>query len=227
MRRFFRNNGLSVVAFGLFLVALVGQAVAGYATHAEDQREHGEEVDTLGRYLGSGHFLESVFENWESEFLQMALFVILTAVLVQRGSAESHEPNEHGGPSEEKKKERQTRADRRRPDAPWPVRVGGVIEEVYSMSLSLALGSLFVASFVLHAVTGLANWRTEQVAHGQRPGGLLDYVGSAQFWFESFQNWQSEFLAVGVLIVLTIFLRQRGSAQSKAVGAPHAQTGPG
>ncbi len=224
MRRLVRDNALSLTAFGLFAVSLVAQAITGYYANNEEQREHSEAPLDFGAYLGSGHFLESVFENWESEFLQMALFVLLTALLIQRGSAESKKPREEDLESEAQA-EREEAIDRRRSDAPWPVRVGGAAQALYSYSLFIALALLFAFSFALHAVTGLANWRAEQTSHGQTPGGLLAYVGGPQFWFESFQNWQSEFLAVFALVVLTIFLRQRGSPQSKPVGAPHAQTG--
>lgn len=225
MRRFLRDNGLSLVAFALFAVALVGQGIAGYYHHLDEELAHEDSPPSVGAYLASGHFLESVFENWESEFLQMALFVILTAMLVQRGSAESRKPHVEELRSEDEE-ERLTPRDRARVDAPWPVRVGGPAEKLYSHSLSLALGVLFVFSFVLHAVTGYEAWRADQLQHGQHVGSVITYVTGPRFWFESFQNWQSEFLAVGALIVLTIFLRERGSPQSKPVGASHAQTGP-
>jgi hypothetical protein len=216
VRRALRNNGLSIVAFGLFALAIVGQAVAGFGVASNDAREHGEQAPSFGAYLTSGHFLEALSENMESEFLQMAVFVLLTAYLFQRGSAESNDPN-----AKERALDRRTG-----PGSPWPARAGGLVSKVYAHSLSIALLVLFAGFFVLHAITGHAVWRAEQVRHGLRPGGIVDYATDAQFWFESFQNWQSEFFSVGVLVVLTIFLRERGSEQSKAVGAPHSQTGP-
>lgn len=222
MKRFVRDNALSLVAFALFLVSIVGQAFVGHRAHSEEQLAHGEPVPAFGAYLTSGHFLEGVFENMESEFLQMALFVLLTAWLIQRGSAESKAP-----PEEQAESSRATERDDPAPrdDAPWPVRVGGPISKAYGHSLSFALGLLFVISFCLHATTGVSQWRAEQIAHGSTPGGLTAYLSSAQFWFESLQNWQSEFFAVGALVVLTIFLRERDSPQSKPISAPHAQTG--
>ena len=145
----------------------------------------------------------------------MAAFVVLTIALKQKGSSESK-------PLEEKT---EAQKPKRRKDSPWPVRRGGWIEKVYENSLTIALAFLFALSFGLHALGGADHANRERARHGERPVGRLEYTGTAQFWFESFQNWQSEFLAVGTLIVLSIFLRQKGSPQSKEVEAPHAKTG--
>lgn len=217
MRRVLRDNALSIVMFGLFVVFWGGQSVAGWKQHNEDQREHGLSAVGWSDYLRSGAFLESTFENWESEFLQMAAFIMLSAVLIQRGSAESKDPDSARDDADPPVNTT--------PEAPAPVHRGGLILKLYSHSLGIALGSLFVLSFALHAVTGVANYNEEAGAHGQPTITIVAYVASATFWFESFQNWQSEFLSVGVLVVLSIFLRQKGSPESKPVHASHATTG--
>ena len=224
MRFRIRDHSLSLAALGLFLSSLIGQVVAGRLAYNEDQESHGEAPATLVDYLQTGHFGEATFENWESEFLQMGLFVLLTAFLVQRGSAESHKPKGENGAGKEPVRENPERH-RADPDAPWPVRRGGLALALYRNSLSIVLGVLFLAAFWGHAVTGAAEYSQEQLAHGQPGVGTLQYLASARFWFESFQNWQSEFLAVLALTVLSIWLRQQGSPQSKPVHAPHRQTG--
>jgi hypothetical protein len=218
MRRLLRDNGLSIAIFGLFFAFLAGQSLAGYLDYNATEVEHDRPPIGFASYLRSGDFVEAVFENWESEFLQMGLYVLLTAWLVQRGSAESKDPDtvrtdEAGGD------------ERRRPAASWPVRKGGPVLKLYENSLGIALLSLFAFSFVLHAIGGAEAYSQEQVEHGGRPVSMLGYLMTARFWFESFQNWQSEFLAIGAMVVLSIFLRQRGSPESKPVDAPHRETG--
>ena len=219
MRRILRENALSLVLGALFALALAGQAVTGLRTYNADQQAHGEPTVSLAGYLTSGHFAESVFENWESEFLQMALLVVLTAMLRQKGAAESKKLD---GPEPV---DADPRCARLTADRPWPVRRGGLALAIYEQSLSIALALLFVASLALHAAGGAREYSAEQLAHGEPAVSVLAYLGTARFWFESFQNWQSEFLAVAALMLLSIVLRQRGSPQSKPVAAPHAQTG--
>ena len=218
MRKWLRQNGLSIVMFVLFAISLVGQVLAGHRVHNQDQTEHQQPAVSLSHYLRSGHFVESVFENWESEFLQMAAFVLLTAYLYQKGSPESRklegEPDLDKHPRKSKKKE-----------SPWPVHRGGLALTLYSHSLSIALSLLFAISFLLHAAGGVSEYNQEQLEHGSQPIGMLTYIGTSRFWFESFQNWQSEFLSVGVLIVLSVFLRERHSPESKPVADPHHETG--
>jgi hypothetical protein len=218
MRDWLHRNSLSLTMFGLFLLFLAGQAVAGHREFNEDQRAHGQPVVSLGAYLSNPHFVEAVFENWESEFLQMGSFVLLTVWLRQRGSPES-KPLEGEEPVDA-----DPRRSRRR-NSPWPVHRGRWILKVYENSLSIALFSLFALSFVLHAVGGTGTYNEEQLIHGEPTVSVIQYVGTSRFWFESFQNWQSEFLAVGALAVLAIFLRQRGSPESKPVAAPNRETG--
>lgn len=224
MRRFLRDNGLSLVTLAFFLACLAGQSVAGHLAYDQDQREHGEPGVGYVEYLRTGHFGESVFENWESEFLQMGLYVFLTSFLVQRGSAESKAPDGEREAGEGRADEDPARHRRER-GAPWPVRVGGPVLRVYEHSLSLAFLVLFLVSFAGHALTGVVEYNAEAVAHGGRPVSTLVYMASARFWFESLQNWQSEFLAVASIVLLSIVLRQRGSPESKPVHAPAAQTG--
>jgi hypothetical protein len=219
VRRFFLENGLSLALFGLFAVFLFGQIATGFVAHNDELVEHGQQAMRIGRYLMSGHFLEALFENWESEFLQMAAFVLLTIKLRQKGSSESKSFDEAEEVDEDPRKHRRAR------NVPWPVKRGGVVLKLYEHSLSLALVALFLFSFVMHAVGGLSSVNEEHLLHGEARETLFEYVRSAQFWFESFQNWQSEFAAVGALVVLSIFLRERGSPQSKPVAAPHSETG--
>jgi hypothetical protein len=218
MRRVLRDNGLSITMFALFLVFLVAQSIAGFRASNSDNEEHGQPPESYGQYLTSGAFVEATFENWESEFLQLGAYVLLTALLIQKGSPESRNPDGDETDAD-------PRAHRDDPDAPGPVRRGGLALTFYEHSLSIALFALFVVSFVLHALGGHAEFNQEQLEHGQAAVSLWSFVTSSQFWFQSMQNWQSEFLAVGTLAVLGIFLRQRGSPESKPVAAPHAQTG--
>ena len=218
MRKMLRDNGLSIVLFAIFTITLIGQAFAGWRFENTTLAEHGAKTIGLAHYLVSGAFLSALFENWESEFLQMSAFVMLTAYLYQRGSPESKDPDKPAP------QDRDPALDANDKDAPWPVRAGGLVRVVYSHSLGLALFALFIASFVLHWVNSFRAEVEEAQLHGQAAPTLLEHLTSASFWFESFQNWQSEFLSTALLIVLAIFLRERGSPESKRVGAPNAQT---
>ena len=220
MRRVLRNNALSLTMFGLFLVFLVGQSFAGYRSSNNDNQDHGQPRESFAEYLTSGAFVEATFENWESEFLQLGVYVLFTAWLIQKGSPESKNPDGEESDAD-------PRAERDNPDAPGPVKRGGLALTLYEHSLSTALFALFLLSFVLHALGGHAEYNQQQLEHGQAAVSLWGFVTSSEFWFQSMQNWQSEFLAVGALAVLGIFLRQRGSPESKPVAAPHAQTGTG
>jgi uncharacterized protein DUF6766 len=223
MGKILRENGLSIVLGVLFLLFLVGQAASGYYAYNEEQQEHRQQTIEFINYLGTSHFLEATMENWESEFLQMFAFVVLTACLFQKGSAESKDPEE-----EEADVDRDPREARNKKDAPWPVRKGGVVLTLYEYSLSLAFLLLFFTSFILHAVGGAKEYNQNQLEHGSSELiTTLQYMETPRFWFESLQNWQSEFLAVFAMVVLSIFLRQRGSAESKPVDAAHSETGKG
>jgi hypothetical protein len=217
--KMFKRNGLSIVLLSLFLVTMAGQAVTGWGEHNDDEQAHGRPAIAFGEYLGTGHFWEATGENWESEFLQMAMFVLLTTFLYQKGSAES----KRIGVIEEQDVD--PRSFSKQPDVPGPVKRGGWLLRVYENSLGLAFLALFVVSFAIHAAGGLAEYNEERTAHNESPVALSSYVGSQRFWFESFQNWQSEFLSLAAMVIATIYLRQRGSAESKAVHAPHEETG--
>jgi hypothetical protein len=220
MRRFVREHSLSIVTFVVFLVIwLGGQTWAGHRSFNEEQRAHGDPTVSFSEYVTQAHFGEATFENWESEFLQMGVYVLLTAWLVQKGSAESKAPD--GDPTVEA----DPRGHRNDPDVPWPVRRGGWVLRVYENSLGIVMLGLFVLALVGHVVTGAHAYNAEQVAHDGPTISTWAYLFRSQFWFESLQNWQSEFLAVGSLVVLSVFLRQRGSPESKPVHAPHTRTG--
>jgi hypothetical protein len=220
MRRFVREHGLSIVALGAFLVLwLGGQSWAGHRAFNDERRSHGEPALSFPEYLTHADFGEATFENWESEFLQMGVYVLLTTWLVQRGSAESKPPE--GDP----KVEADPREHRNAAGAPWPVRRGGGVLRIYENSLSIALLGLFLLAFVGHLVTGTRAFNAEQMAHGEPTVSVPAFLFRAEFWFQSLQNWQSEFLAVGSLVILSVYLRQRGSSESKPVHASHASTG--
>jgi hypothetical protein len=222
MRRLLRENGLSIVWLGLFFLTLIfGQTVAGHREYNSEQKEHGRPEATYAEYIQSAHFVEATMENWESEFLQMFLFVVLTAFLYQKGSAESKK-------LDGEEVDRDPRRSKNKRDAPWPVRKGGLVLKLYENSLSLAFLVLFLAAFFLHAAGGAREYNQDQAEHGSAERvTTLQYMATSRFWFESLQNWQSEFLAVGLMVVLSIWLRQKGSPESKPVDAPHSQTGKG
>jgi hypothetical protein len=218
MKRFLRENSLGLVVFALFAVFLFGQSVTGHREYNADQRDHDEAEISYGSYLSSGAFVEATFENWESEFLQMGAYVLFTAWFVQRGSPESR-PLRGGMPQDEDPSTKSKRS-----DMPWPVRRGGVVLSIYRHSLSIAFLLLFVAAFLGHAAGGSREYSAEQKTHHQPAVSMPRYMTTSRFWFESFQNWQSEFLAVGSIVVLSIILREQRSPESKPVGAPHHET---
>jgi hypothetical protein len=214
MKRVLRENGLSIVLFILFAIFLAAQSVTGLYRYNEQQRQHDQPIVSYSEYVKGGEFLEATMENWESEFLQMFMFILLTAFLYQKGSAESNQLDRRQDPPKPP-----------RSDAPWPVRRGGIAKTLYSYSLSVAFFVLFAISIVLHAIGGAKEYSEEQMAHGGSAVGALEYISTSRFWFESFQNWQSEFLAIFAMVVFTIFLRQKGSPESKPVDSPHSETG--
>jgi hypothetical protein len=216
-RRFLFENALTLVSFAFFVVSMVGLVLAGRNAHNADQRQHGEQAVGIGEYLRSGSFLEATGENWESAFLQMGIFVLLTRFLYQRGSSESKRIEEPEAVDQDPREASDA-------DAPWPVRRGGFSLALYRNSLSIVAFALFGASLALHAIGGSMKYSEDQREHAGTPVSAVAYIATSQFWFESFQNWQSEFFSVGVLAVLTIWLRQQGSPQSKPVAAPTSDT---
>jgi hypothetical protein len=217
MKKLLKNNSLSLVFFILFLLSLGGQAVTGLKQHNQEMEEEGGQQLNMGQYFTSGHFLQSTFENWESEFLQMALFVILTMFLYQKGSSESKDP--------EKEEEVDREPNPRRRNAPWPVKKGGLVLSIYKHSLFYALAIIFILSFLVHWYGSLKDYNEEQILKHLPTETAFQYISNSRMWFESFQNWQSEFLSVFSIIVLSIFLREKGSPQSKPVDAPDSETG--
>jgi Domain of unknown function (DUF6766) len=185
----------------------------------DNQKEHNQPEVSYTSYLMSGHFVEAVFENWESEFLQMASYVLFTVFLYQKGSSESKTPGK-------KEKADEDPRDAKNKDTPGPVKEGGFALKLYENSLTITLFLLFLLSFLLPAIGGHDEYNKEQMEHGSSETvSVLGYIATSRFWFESFQNWQSEYLSVGVLIVLSIYLRQRGSPESKPAASPHSDTG--
>ena len=209
------DRALTLVLMAMFLIFLAAQYVTGYWEYNESQQHHGQAEIALPAYFATGHWWEGVFENWESEFLQMAVFVLLTTMLVQKGSPESRRTHS----------KELVDADPRdftdRPDAPWPVRRGGWILLLYENSLGLAFVVLFLVSWVGHAIGGYFAFASDQVEHGAARPVFMDYVTSSRFWFESFQNWQSEFFSIAAMVWLAVYLRQRHSPESKPVHASH------
>ncbi|PXY46365.1 DUF6766 family protein [Flavobacterium hydrophilum] len=217
MKTFLRNNGLGICFLLLFFGAFLGQIIFGFQEHNKELIDEGNTVINLSSYLVSGHFIQATFENWESEFLQMALLVILTVFLMQKGSSESKDLD--------KEEEVDREPSPTRKDAPWPVKKGGFILQIYKHSLSIVLLFLFIVSFVAHFYGSLKDENEQLLLKGKTLETASDYISDSRFWFESFQNWQSEFLSVFAIVVLTVYLRQIGSSQSKPIDAPNMETG--
>lgn len=213
--KFLRNNGLTIVLLIATGLSVAGLLNTGVVVHNRELAEHGKQTQTLLEYATSGHFLSALFENWESEFLQMSAYVVLTAYLYQKGSAESRDPDESD----------QVAADVSSGQALSSTRAGRMRAALYSHSLGIALLGLFLLSFLLHLRESTVAETVQSLSHGQRAPSVFSHLSSAQFWFESFQNWQSEFLSTAVIVVLSIFLRYKGSPESKPVEAPHDKTG--
>jgi hypothetical protein len=211
VKTFLRDNGLTIALLAMFLFSLSGMVMSGQAAYNDMLRAHDAAPVGLLAYMATGDFLSALFENWESEFLQMSAYVVLTAMLFQRGSAESRDPDAASRPGDELSSGRRAR----HPVLVW----------LYSYSLGLVLGTLFVLSLVLHWCASLAAASEEALRHGGAAQSLGSYLLDSRLWFESFQNWQSEFLSTAVLVVLSIFLRHKGSPESKPVSAPHGETG--
>jgi hypothetical protein len=221
MRRFLRDNSLSIFFFVIFVAALIGQAIAGHSLYNQEQLDHGGDPVSIWRYVTSSAFGQAVMENWQSEYLQFTLFMLATVWLLQRGSPESKEPHAAGVESDQRQRVR-GHADS---DSPLWARTGGMRTALYSNSLLIVMAVIFVGAWLAQSVTGWTQFNDEQAQHGAAGISWLSYVGTSNFWEATFQNWQSEFLAVGSFVVLAIFLRQRGSPESKPVGAPHEATG--
>ncbi len=216
---FLKNNCLSIALLLIFALTLVGQYITGWKVYSEEEIRHGNTPASLTEYVTEGHFLEALFENWESEFLQMGVYVAFTVFLFQKGSSESKRP----GVTE--RVDLVLPESKDDPKMPWPVRKGGLALALYENSLAIAFGLLFLVSFAIHVYGGLLEYNSEQLEHGEQAVSALEFIGTSDFWFQSFQNWQSEFLSIAVMVILTIFLRQRGSPESKPVDSYHSDTG--
>jgi uncharacterized protein (DUF486 family) len=221
MRQRLRDNGLGITFGLLFLGALIAQALVGHADFNAEQLAHSDPTLSLGRYVTSSEYWVDVMENWQSEYLQFTLFIYLTVWLVQRGSPESKAVDDAGAGSEKEERVEE----HAQPDSPAWAKAGGWRTTLLANSLVIVMGLIFLATWCGQAVTGRITYNAEQLDHQQEPVSLLAYVVTPDFWNRTLQNWQSEFLAVGSMAVLAIYLRQRGSPESKRVGAPHHETG--
>jgi hypothetical protein len=221
MRRFLRENGLTLVFLGLFLGALILQAIAGHAAFNAEQDQMLAPHVSLARYVFSSAFGVAVMENWQSEYLQFTLFILLTVWLVQRGSPESKELHKAGRESDKEQKVGR-HADA---DSPRWARAAGARRALYENSLLVVMGGIWIGTWVAQSLTGVVDYNAQRLSSHQPPISWVDYVGSASFWERTLQNWQSEFLAVGSMAILAVYLRQRGSPESKPVGASHGATG--
>jgi len=221
MKSFARDNGLGLFFLGIFLVALALQTLTGWQDFNNSQLRHGSEAIGYGRYLLSSEFGVAMLENWQSEYLQFALYISATVWLLQRGSPESKELGQAGGESDREQKIGRHADD----DSPLWARVGGVRTRVFSNSLLIVMGTIWLLSWLGQSITGRVAYNEERLEHHQSGLDYVQYLGSADFWERTFQNWQSEFLAVGSMAVLAVYLRQRGSPESKPVGEAHGHTG--
>jgi hypothetical protein len=221
MRRVLRENSLALFFLTIFLAALVAQALVGHSDFNDDQLAHDDPTISLGRYLTSSAFLVDVMENWQSEYLQFTLMIIATVWLVQRGSTESKPLDRVGTESDEEQKIGEHAV----PDSPKWAKAGGLRLFVFSNSLVAVMAAIWVGSWFAQLVTGRIVFNAEQFDHHEAALSLWEYAGTSEFWNRTLQNWQSEFLAVLSMVVFSIWLRQRGSPESKPVGEPHASTG--
>jgi hypothetical protein len=221
VKKALRNNGLSLFFGLIFLLALLGQALTGHALFNEEQVASGLEEISFGQYLVSSNFAVDVSENWQSEYLQFLLYIFATIWLVQKGSPESKELNEPGPESDKD----QLVGEYSNAKSPKWARVSGWRRTLYSNSLGLTMGLIFLLSWLVQSIAGTSNYNQEQIQNFQQPVSWPEYIASPEFWNRTLQNWQSEFLAVGSMVVLSIYLRQRGSPESKPVGSAHDDTG--
>jgi hypothetical protein len=218
-RSFLRENSLSIVFGVIFLAAITGQAIVGHRVYNENELAHHGQTISLGRYLTSSSFGQTVMENWQSEYLQFTLYVLLTVWFVQRGSSEGKSPGEEGGESDQKQRVRGHAG----PGSPKWARVGGWRTKLYENSLVIVMLAIWIGSWFAQSVTGWSTYNADQIEHHQSTLNWLGYIGSSSFWEDTLQNWQSEFLAVGSFATLSVYLRQRGSPESKPVGARHSE----
>jgi hypothetical protein len=221
VRRFLFENGLSLFFGVLFLAALGGQSLAGQRSYNHEQVAHGSEPVGWFHYVTSSAFGQAVMENWQSEFLQFTTFIVATIWLVQKGSNESKPLDEAGLESDQKQRVRRYAPQ----NAPRWAKVGGLRTRLYENSLLLVMAALFLGSWLAQSLTSWRFYNDEQREHGEATVSWASFLITSDFWEQTLQNWQSEFLAVGTMVIFTVYLRQRGSPESKPVGAPHSETG--
>jgi hypothetical protein len=220
LRRFFSLNSLSVVFLTIFLATVAAQAIAGRDKFNDDAQAHHEKPISLGRYVTSSSFGQAVMENWQSEFLQFSLYIFGTVYLIQKGSPESKRPGEEGTGTDEE----QLVGEHAKPDSPKWARVSGTRRWVFEHSLILLMTAIFFGTWFADSACGWSTYDSDQITHHQPKVSYVGYLGTADFWESSLQNWQSEFLAIGSMAIFSVYLRQRGSPESKPVGAPHEET---
>lgn len=219
--RWLRDHGLSLLFLLLFLLSLAGQAATGLADYDNRQLATGADPVSIWQYITSSSFAVDVAENWQSEYLQFLLFILATVWFVQRGSTESKQVDQVGRESDEDQRVGRYAGE----DSPRWAKAGGWRTGLYSHSLGLVMGLIFVGSWLAQSVAGRAAYNAEQLSQLSDPVSWVGYVTSADFWNRTLQNWQSEFLAVASMVVFSIYLRERGSPESKPVGASHDTTG--
>jgi membrane protein implicated in regulation of membrane protease activity len=221
--KFLRENSLTLFFLALFLAALVAQAIAGHAGFNAEQLQHGGVDISLWGYLTSASYGAAVLENWQSEYLQFTLLILVTVWLIQRGSPESKEPGSEGGQSDDEQKVGRHSSHQ----SPTWARRAGLGRTIYSNSLVIVMGFIWICSWLGQSLSGWTEYSDQRMEHLQEPLSWTGYLGSPDFWERTFQNWQSEFLAVASMSILAVYLRQRGSPESKPVGTPHEATGVG
>jgi hypothetical protein len=221
MRTFLKHNSLSIFFLVLFLAALVLQAFAGHADFNEDQLRHDNPTMSLGRYVISSEFGVAVLENWQSEYLQFTLFILATVWLLQRGSPESKELHKAGRESDRD----QLVGPHAKADSPGWAKATDVRRTLFENSLLIVMAAIWLGSWFAQSITGVSAYNADRLDHHQLPVSWSEYLTRPDFWEKTLQNWQSEFLAVGSMAILAVYLRQRGSSESKPVGAPHHSTG--
>jgi hypothetical protein len=219
--RTLRDHSLSLFFLAIFVAALIGQSIAGHAEFNNDALAHSSETQSYWTYVVSPDFGQAVMENWQSEYLQFTLYIFATVWFVQKGSPESKKVDEVGTQSDADQKIGEYAT----ADSPKWARARGFKLFVYSHSLLLVMGSIWIGSWLAQSLTGWRMYNEAQLEHGETTLSWVQYLGAADFWQTTLQNWQSEFLAVGSMVVLSIYLRQRGSPESKPVGTPHEATG--
>jgi uncharacterized protein DUF6766 len=221
VRLFLKHNGLSLAFLALFLAAIVFQAIVGVAVFNEEQDRHDNPHVSFWRYVTSSDFGSAVMENWQSEYLQFTLFILLTVWLIQRGSPESKELGREGRESDRD----QLVGEHARHDSPrWAMTIG-IRRRLYENSLLIVMAAIWLGTWFAQSITGVTEYNAEQLDHHEETVSWVRYLTTANFSERTLQNWQSEFLAVGSMAILAVYLRQHGSPESKPVGAPHDATG--